>query len=394
MAAAVTGLGVVSALGNDVETFWRRLIGGGTGIGPLTATGVSNLKFSNAAEVKEFEATDWMEAKEAAILDRFACFGYAAARQAVDDAGLVLPSETAIITGCATGGMQTRDQNYSDLYGEKKQRFHPMSIPRVMESATASLLSMKFQVRGPVFNITSACASSNHAIAQALAFIESGRVKVALVGGSEAMLVPSMLRAWEAVRVVAPDTCRPFSKDRLGMILGEGAGMLVLEDLAYARARGARIHAVVAGAAMNADASHWTQPDAENARQAMVNAGVPLEDVGYVNAHGTGTPLNDPTEAQAIAKAFGERRPAVSSTKGAHGHALGASGALEAVVTVLALERGLLPPVANFTEIDPACAMIDLITTARESRVKAALSNSFAFGGLNCVVAFRSPDSL
>jgi nodulation protein E len=388
---AVTGLGVVSALGSDVSTFWRRLTAGESGIRPIASLPTGDVKFKNAAEVDGFSPLAWFEEKEAASLDRFSQYAYAAARQAVDDSGLrELPANTAVITGSATGGNITLDQSYLELYREGKNRFHPMTIPRVMESAAASLISMKMGVRGPVFNITTACASSNHAIGQALLMMRMGMAEAAIAGGAEALMALGMLKAWEGIRVVAPDTCRPFAKDRQGMILGEGAGMLVLEDWEAARARGAHIYCELAGCAMNADAAHWTQPSRESAVAAMRGAGVALEEVGYVNAHGTGTPINDPIEAAAIAEVFGGRQPAVSSTKSMHGHALGAAGGIEAVATVLALDRGVLPPTANVREVDAACAGIDVLLAAREQRVEAALSNSFAFGGLNCVLGFKA----
>jgi len=385
---AVTGLGVVSAVGHGVESFWASLLAARSGIGPITSLDPGDLKFRHAAEVRGFDPLAYFSEKEAAQLDRFAHFAYAAAHQAVADAGLTPPRQTAVITGCATGGMNTREQSYRELYGENKTRYNPMTIPRVMESAAASLISMRLGVKGPVFNVTSACASSNHAIGQAWLLLRAGAAEAAICGGAEALFAMGMLRAWEAMRVVATDTCRPFDKHRQGMVLGEGAGMLVLEDLDAARARGARIYCELVGVGMNADAGHWTQPSQESAVNAMLATGVPPEEVGYINAHGTGTPLNDPIEAAAIAAAF-PHRPAVSSTKSMHGHALGASGGLEAVATCLAIHREILPPTANLTELDPACAAIDVLTAARPARVAAALSNSFAFGGLNCVLGFR-----
>ena len=389
---AVTGVGIVSALGCSVHTFWNRLLSGVSGIRPIASLDTTDVKFKNGAEASGFDPLEWLEAKEAAQLDRFAQYAYAAAKQAVDDAGITLPSRTAVLTGCATGGNITQDVSYYELYRENKNRFHPMTVPRVMESAAASLISIKFGVKGPVFNVTSACASSNHAIGQALFMLQAGYVDAAITGGAEALFSLGMLKAWEGIRVVAPDTCRPFSKDRQGMILGEGAGMLVLEDLERARARGAHIYCELAGCAMNADAAHWTQPSRASAVEAMQQAGLRSEEIGYINAHGTGTPINDPIEAAAIAEAFPDRRIPVSSTKSMHGHALGAAGGIEAVVTALALDRGVLPPTANFTELDPACGMIDVITEARELRVAGALSNSFAFGGLNCVLGFRATE--
>ena len=387
---AVTGVGIVSALGSDINTFWRRLMAGESGIRPIASLDTADVKFKNGAEVAGFDPLDWFDAKEAAMVDRFAQFGYAAARQAVDDSGLALPARTAVLTGCATGGNITLDQSYFELYREGRNRFHPMTIPRVMESAAASLISIRMGVKGPVFNVTSACASSNHAIGQAMMMMQSGYADAAITGGAEALFALGMLKAWEGIRVVSPDTCRPFSKDRQGMILGEGAGMLVLENLEAARARGAHIYCELAGCSMNADASHWTQPSPDSAIAGMQQAGLRPEEVGYINAHGTGTQINDAIESAAIGAAFPGRRPPVSSTKSMHGHALGAAGGIEAVATVLALDRGVLPPTANFTELDPACAAIDVITTAREVRVAGALSNSFAFGGLNCVLGFRA----
>ena len=233
---AVTGLGVVSALGHQVASFWDSLLAGRSGIAPITTLDMAGFKFQNGAEVRGFDPSPYFaEEKDAAQVDRFSQFAYAAARQAVDDAGLDLPRDTAVITGCATGGNLTQEQSFLELYGQGKNRFHPMTIPRVMESAAASLISIRLGVQGPVFNVTSACASSNHAIGQALLLLQTGQVSAAITGGAEALFSLSMMRAWEALRVVAPDTCRPFALHRQGMILGEGAGMLMLEDLESAQ---------------------------------------------------------------------------------------------------------------------------------------------------------------
>jgi nodulation protein E len=265
-----------------------------------------------------------------------------------------------------------------------------------MANAGASHVSMEFGVTGPAFTLSTACSSSNHAIGMALQLLRSGMADMVLAGGSEAPMSFGLLKAWEAMRVVAPDTCRPFCKDRHGIILGEGAGMLVLEPLEIARARGAYIYAELAGAGMSADASHITQPTVEGPvraiRAALADAAMPLEEVGYINAHGTGTPGNDPAETRAIREVFGPLadRLAISSTKSMHGHALGAAGAIEAVATLLAMRENILPPTANFTEPDPLCDLDYIPNAARPAKIKAALSNSFAFGGLNAVLAFRA----
>jgi nodulation protein E len=275
-------------------------------------------------------------------------------------------------------------------------RVHPLTIPKTMANAGASHISMDLGLAGPVYTVSTACSSANHAIGQAFRLVRDGEAELAVTGGAEAFFTIGMLKAWEAMRVVAPDTCRPFSKDRRGMILGEGGAMMILEPLEAACARGARIYAEVCGMGMTSDAHHLTQPTidgpARAMRGALREAGMAPEEVGYINAHGTGTAGNDPVETKAIREVFGAHanKLAVSSTKSMHGHALGAAGALEAIATILALHHGILPPTANFTEADPECDLDYIPNHARSLRVGAALSNSFAFGGLNAVVAFRA----
>lgn len=390
---AVTGLGVVSALGGDAASFWRALRDGRSGIGPIGAVDCSALKFSNGAEVRGFDPLGHFDAKTAGQLDRSVQFAGAAAAEAMRDSGLaIVPERTAVVTGCAVGGKPTEDETYRLLYEERRTRFDPMSIPKVMSSASASHVSMRYGVTGPCYTVSTACASAAHAIGQAFWMVRSGLVDAAIAGGTEAPLTLGMLRAWEAMRVVAPDTCRPFSRDRRGLILGEGAALIVLEELTAAAARGARIHAEICGMGMSSDAGHVTMPSAEGAARAMSaalrDAGLQAREIGYVNAHGTGTAANDATETRAIRAVFGTP-PLVSSTKSMHGHVLGASPALEAVATVLALRDGVLPPTANFTERDAECDLDVIPNAARDVRVEAALSNSFAFGGLNAVLAFR-----
>jgi nodulation protein E len=392
---AVTGVGVVSAIGRDSESFWRACSEGRSGIGPIDAVDCSNLKFANGAEVRGFDPFLYFDPKAAAQLDRAVLFAGAAAAQALNAAcSTVVPARSGVVTGCSVGGKPTEEEAYRQLYDEKRTRFDPLTIPRIMASASASWISMRYGMTGPSYTISTACASAAHAIGHAFWMVRSGLLDLAVAGGTEAPITLGLLKAWEAMRVVAPDTCRPFSKNRRGLILGEGAAMLVLEPLEAARARGVPILGEVCGFGMSSDASHLTMPSADGAacamRAALADAAMAPEQVGYINAHGTGTPANDPTESRAILSVF-PHSPPVSSTKSLHGHALGASPALEAVATILGLHHGLLPPTANFTEPDSDCPLDVIPNQARPALVEAALSNSFAFGGLNAVLAFRQP---
>jgi nodulation protein E len=399
---AVTGVGVVSALGPDREAFWHGLREGRSAIGPIRAVDTADLQFKNGAEIPSFEPRAHFDKRGADMLDRFAQLAVVAAREALADSGMrdgqAPPTQSAVVTGSCLGGQIAEEDGYMDLFARGRARMHPFSIPRAMANAGASAIAMEFGLRGPSFTLSTACSSANHALGQAAWLIRNGSAEVALAGGSEAPFCRGHLKAWEALRVVSPDTCRPFSRDRSGMVLGEGAGILVLEEWQRARARGARIYAELAGFGMSADAFHLTQPSPEGAALAMQaaleDAGLRPAEVGYVNAHGTATAANDPAEVKALRLAFGEHavRLAVSSTKSMHGHALGAAGALEAVATVLALHEGTLPPTANFTAADPECDLDVIPNAARELAVEAAISNSFAFGGLNAVLAFRRAD--
>jgi nodulation protein E len=357
------------------------------------------VRFANGAEVPEYQATDFFDHKEAQQLDRFAQFAVIAAREAVVDAGIdfdpALKEAAAVVTGSCVGGKTTEDEGFYGFYAMKNPRFPPFSIPKAMANAGASRISLEYGITGAVYTVSTACSSANHAIGQALWMVRNGTAEVAIAGGSEAPFSPGLLKAWEALRVVSPDTCRPFSRDRRGMILGEGAAMLLLEPLERARARGARIWGEIAGFSMSSDAHHVTQPSAQGAaramRAALLDASLPPESAGYINAHGTGTPSNDPTEIEAIRSVFGAHaeKLLVSSTKSMHGHALGATGALEAAATLMALRQGIAPPTANFTEPDPACDLDVIPNKARNVEIEFALSNSFAFGGLNAVLVFR-----
>ncbi|MCC6314531.1 MAG: beta-ketoacyl-[acyl-carrier-protein] synthase family protein, partial [Thermomicrobiales bacterium] len=351
------------------------------------------------AEVRGYSHAGHFDDRRADFIDRFAQFAVIAAREAVCSSGVEWTDElretAAIITGSCVGGQNTEDEGFVSVYKQGGVRVHPLTIPKTMANAGASHISMEFGLTGPSYTISTACSSAGHAIGEAFWKVRSGMAPLAIAGGSEAPFSFGILKAWEAMRVVSPDTCRPFSRDRKGMILGEGAAMFVLEPLEAARARGAAIHAEIVGFGMSADACHITQPSKDGAaramRRALADAAVEPARIGYVNAHGTGTLANDLTESAAIHEVFGERagRLPVSSTKSMHGHALGAAAALEAAAAVIALRDGFLPPTANFTEADPECALDVIPGRAREAAVEYALSNSFAFGGLNAVLAFR-----
>jgi len=395
----ITGMGVIAATGRDLAEFWSNLRQGKSAIGALQSVDTSRLRFRNGAEVRGYDAAAHFDGNHGDFLDRFAQFAVIAARQAVADAGIkitpALGARAAVITGSCVGGQSTEDAGFVDLYQLSRARVNPLIIPRSMANAGASHISMEFGITGPAYTVSTACSSSNHAIGQAFRMLRHGEAELAITGGSEAPFSFGSLKAWEAMRVVSPDTCRPFSRDRSGMILGEGAAMLVLESLESARRRGARVHGEIVGFGMSSDADHITRPSSEGAARAMSwalgDAGAQPEQVGYINAHGTGTPSNDAAETRAIRAVFAAHaeKLAISSTKSMHGHALGAAGALEAVATVLALRDGVLPPTANFTAPDPECDLDVVPNQARPAQAEYALSNSFAFGGLNAVLVFR-----
>ena len=386
-------------MGNNAAEFWNSLSAGRSGIEKITRTDVSTLRFQNAAEVKNFDASEHFDDKALLWLDPFSHYGIVAAREAVKDSGIAfnddLRDKGGVITGSCLGGKMTEDELFYKLYAEGKQRHQPVAIPRAMSNAAASHIAMEFGLTGATFTISTACSSANHAIGQAFWLVRQGTLDIAIAGGSEAPICFGHLKAWETMRVVSPDTCRPFSKDRSGMILGEGGAMFVLETLESAEARGAKIYAEIVGFGMSADAHHLTMPLATGAakaiRLALEDGNVNPEQVGYINAHGTATQANDPMETAAIRLVFGAHteKIAVSSTKSMHGHTLGAAGAIEMAATVLGMHHNLLPPTANFNEKDAECDLDIIANEARPAEIEAAISNSFAFGGLNAVLAFK-----
>lgn len=395
----VTGIGVISALGRDRESFQKALHEGQCGIARIKGVENYDLRFSNGAEVKCYDPLEHFEPKTADMIDRFAQLAVVAAREAVCQSGIEWTRElretSAIVTGSCVGGQATENQGFYDVYKMGKTRVHPMTIPKTMANAGASAISLEYGITGPAFTISTACSSSAHAIGQAFSLVRSGMSEVALTGGSEAPFSHGILKAWEAMRVVSPTVCRPFSKDRNGMILGEGAAMLVLESFDHALARGAKPIAELVGFGMSSDAHHITQPSAEGAakavRMALQCGGIAPEQIGYVNAHGTGTTVNDITETTALHLAFGDhaKHLAISSTKAMHGHTLGAAGAIESAATILALSTGILPPTIHFNECDPECDLDYIPNCPREADIEYGISNSFAFGGLNAVLVWR-----
>lgn len=396
---AVTGLGVVSALGVGREPHFAGLREGRSGIGPIELIDPSRLMVQIAAEAKDFSPEGRFDRSQLALFDRvtqmaLVCAEEAVGQSGIDFAGLGGPAVATVIA-TAMGGLHTQDENYRVVYEEKKNRVHPFIIPRLMANAPVSQVSMKYGLQGPAWSVATACASSNHAIGQAFHLVRSGVARAAVTGGTESVLCFGGIKAWEGLRVMSKDGCRPFSKTRNGMVLGEGCAILILERLEDAQARGATVLAEIAGVGMSADATDIVAPAVDGAagaiRLALGDAGMAPEEVGYVNAHGTATTINDRTEAAAIRSVFGDHaeRLLVSSTKSMHGHAIGAAGALEAAAVILALTEGTVAPTINHEVEDPEIGLDVVPNRARVAEVGAALSNAFAFGGLNAVLAFR-----
>lgn len=393
----ITGIGVVSAIGCDRASFWESLCEARHGFAEIAACDTSSLQFHLGGEVRDVDLDSTFAAADAGALDRFARLWMLAAREAVASSGVEPAAlvDASVVTGTAIAGQTTQDELFRNLYQDGRRRLTPFAVPRIMASSGASRASMELGIEGPGLTLSTACSSSSHAIGIAFWLVSRGASKVALTGGSEAPFSLGHLKAWDSLRVIAPDLCRPFSRDRKGMILAEGAGALVLEELETARARGARIHAEIKGFGLSSDASHITKPSERGASRALEaalrDASMTPDSVDYVNAHGTGTPLNDATETRAVKTVFGDHAAhlLISSTKSMHGHALGAGGALECAATVLALENGVVPPTAGYLGPDPECDLDVVPNEAREQPIRRALSSSFAFGGLNAVLALE-----
>ncbi len=396
----ITGAGTINALGHNVADTLSSMREGKCGIGALDFRDVDRLAIKIGGQVHGFEAEGLFNRQQMALYDRFTQFALVAAREAVAQSGLTFSGELAaksgVVMGTSGGGMQTLDENYRTVYEDGKNRVHPFVVPKLMNNAAASHVSMEFNLKGPSFTVATACASSNHAMSQAFQMVRSGMAPVMVTGGSESMLCFGGVKAWEGLRVMSKDGCRPFSANRNGMVQGEGAGMFVFEEYEHAKARGADILAEVAGFAMSSDASDIVMPSKQGAARAIAgalqDAGINREDVGYINAHGTGTAANDKTECSAVADVFGPHADnlMISSTKSMHGHLIGGTGAVELLACIMAVKDGVIAPTINYEEADPECALDVVPNQAREAKVDVALSNAFAFGGLNAVLALRA----
>jgi nodulation protein E len=395
----ITGAGTINALGQNVPDTLEAMREGRCGIGPLEFQDVERLAIRIGGQVKGYEPTDRFNRQQLSLYDRFTQFTLIAAREAIGQSGLEFSGELAarsgVVLGNSGGGMTTLDENYRSVYEDGKNRVHPFVVPKLMNNAAASHLSMEFNLKGPSFTVSTACASSNHAMAQAFQMVHGGLTPVMITGGSESMLCFGGVKAWEGLRVMSKDGCRPFSANRNGMVQGEGAGIFVFEELDHAKRRGAVIMAEVAGFAMSSDAADIVMPSKNGAARAITgalqDARIAPAEVGYINAHGTGTAANDKTESAAVADVFEAHadRLMISSTKSMHGHLIGGTGAVELLACIMALRDGVVAPTIGYEEPDPECALDVVPNEAREADVQVALSNAFAFGGLNAVLALR-----
>lgn len=395
----ITGAGTINALAHDVAGTYAAFAEGRCGIGELDIRDRDRLSITIGGQVHDWDPEAHFNRQQIVLYDRFTQFTLWAARQAIAQSGLNfdghLGYESGVVLGTAAGGTTTWDENYRTVYEEGKNRVHPFVVPKLMNNAAASHLSMEFNLKGPTFTVSTACASSNHAMGLAFQMIRAGGAKAMITGGSEAMLCFGGIKAWEGLRVMSKDACRPFSLTRNGMVQGEGAGVFVFEDYEHARARGADILAEVAGFAMTSDAADIVMPSKQGAARAIAgalrDARLNPEDVGYINAHGTGTAANDKTECAAVADVFGQHADSLmmSSTKSMHGHLIGGTGAVELLACLMALREGVIAPTVGYEEPDPECALDVVPNVARQAKVDVVLSNAFAFGGLNAVLALR-----
>jgi len=372
---------------------------GRCGISDLDFRDVERLSIRIGGQVKDYDPEQKFNRQQISLYDRFTQFTLLAADEAMQQSGLTMTGELAaksgVVFGTAGGGVSTWDDNYRSVYEDGKNRVHPFVVPKLMNNAAASHVSMAYNLKGPSFTVSTACASSNHAMAQAFQMVRSGMAPVMLTGGSESMLCFGGVKAWEGLRVMSRDACRPFSANRNGMVQGEGAGIFVFEEFEHAKSRGADILAEVVGFAMTSDASDIVMPSKQGAARAikgaLQDARLNPEVVSYVNAHGTGTAANDRTECAAVADAFGAHADnlMMSSTKSMHGHLIGGTGAVELLACIMALRDGVVAPTIGYEEYDPDCNLDVVPNEARDADVSVAISNAFAFGGLNAVIALK-----
>ena len=404
----VTGMGVVTPLGNDLNSFWQNLIAGQSGIDKITAFDATAFATQIAGEVKNFDPTPaFPSPKEIRRTDRYTQFGVFAAWSALQDSGLDLAKENCdeigVFLGSGIGGLQTTSEQLKILLERGPGRLSPFMIPMLISNMASGVVSMYFNLRGPNFAICSACATANHAIGEAWRTIKMGDAQVMLAGGAEATVVPIGIGGFCAMRAMSTrnddpkGASRPFDKDRDGFVMGEGSGVIVLEELEHAKKRGAQIYCEIAGYGNTADAHHLTAPSpggegaARCMKMALRSGGLNLTDVNYINAHGTSTPQGDICETQAIKSVFGDqaKQLVVSSTKGATGHMLGAAGAVEMAACALAIKHGIVPPTINLQNPDPECDLDYVPNTAREMPVNVIVNNSFGFGGHNSTIAAK-----
>ena len=397
---AITGAGTINSLGHSVKETLESMANGSCGINALSFRDVDRLDIKIGGQVKDFVPTTVFNRQQLSLYDRVTQFTLIAAKEAIKQSGITfsgeLSAKSGVVLGTAGGGVSTWDDNYRAVYEEGKNRVHPFVVPKLMNNAAASHVSMEYNLKGPSFTVSTACASSNHAMAQAFQMVRSGLSDVMITGGSESMLCFGGVKAWEGLRVMSKDACRPFSANRNGMVQGEGAAIFVLENFDNARKRGAEILAEVIGYAMSSDASDIVMPSKQGAARAikgaLIDAQLNSEEVQYINAHGTGTAANDKTECAAVADVFGKHADnlMISSTKSMHGHVIGGTGAIELLACIMAVRDGIVAPTIGHEEADPECALDIVPNQSREAKVDVALSNAFAFGGLNAVLAIRS----
>ncbi len=406
----ITGMGTVNPLGLSVEESWKNAIEGVSGVGPITLFDPAALNVHFAAEVKNFEPDRYMDPKEARRRDRFEQLGVAAAREALERSGLEVTEDNAdrigVLVSSAIGGIKSLQDAVITNYTEGPRRVSPFLIPMLMPNGAAGMIAIDFQIKGPCFSVASACASGADGIGTALLMLRGGMIDAALAGATEMTICATGVAAFDRVGAMSRRnedysmTPQPFDKNRDGLVMGEGAAVLVLETESHARARGANILAELAGYGATADAFHVTAPHENGAggsaamRMALASARAPVDELGYINAHGTGTPLNDQSETRAIKAAFGERayQIPVSSTKSMTGHMMGATGALEVIFCVKAVREGILPPTIHYETPDPECDLDYIPNEAREKKINLAISNAFGFGGHNAVLAIRKFD--
>ena len=396
----ITGAGTINALGGSVPETLQAMREGQLGIGPLQMRDLDRLSVKIGGQIKDFDPEAHFDRQKLALYDRVTQLALLASREAMAQSGLEITEElsetTGVVLGTAAGGMNTWDDNFRSVYEEGKNRVHPFVVPKLMTNAAASHLSMAHNIKGPSLTVSTACASSNHAIGLAFQMVRSGMARVMLSGGADAMLTFGGIKAWEGLRVMSKTACRPFSANRSGMVQGEGAGVFVLETYEGAKARGAEMLAELIGFSMTSDAGDIVMPNQHGAvraiRGALRDARLDPQDIGYINAHGTGTAANDKTECAAVTEAFGAHAPALmmSSTKSMHGHLIGGTGAVELLACLMALRDGVIAPTIGYEQQDPNCALDVVPNVARQAKVTATLSNAFAFGGMNAVLALKA----